>query len=105
MEEIDLKKIELELVNIFPEFSSENQQLLESLAKYIDYLVRTDFQKLVVSLYRFDINESKLRSLLETEQDKNAGEIIAGLIISRQKEKIQSRKSNQTSGNSDEERW
>ena len=105
MKEIDSKKIELEIVNIFPDFSSGNHQLLPNLAEYIDYLVRTDFQKLVASLYRFDINESKLRSLLETEQDKNAGEIIASLIIARQKEKILSRQSNQTSGNSEEERW
>ena len=104
MEFKDSKQIERDIIKVFPDFKSDDQ-LFQNLAEYIDYLVRTDFQKLIASLYRFDISEQKLRNLLEIERDKNAGEIIAGLIITRQKEKIESRKSNQTSGNSDEERW
>lgn len=105
MEPANLKEIEQDIINVFPDFNSRNHHLHQQLSGYIDYLVRNDFDKLIMSLYRFDINESKLRSLLESETDKPAGEIIATLIISRQQEKIQSRKTYKTSGNSDEERW
>lgn len=81
--------------------------LTEKLAAYINLLVQTDFQKLVSLLYRVDVGEAKLKYLLNENGRKDAGKIIAELIIERQLQKIKSR---QQFGNRDEniddiEKW
>ena len=65
-------------------------QLTNILAGHINDLIETNFNKLVNLLYRIDINESKLRQMLN-ENSHDAGKIIAGLIIERQLQKIASR--------------
>ncbi|MEP6844932.1 MAG: hypothetical protein ABI861_02985, partial [Panacibacter sp.] len=64
----------------------------EKLAAYIHELIREDFEKLVSILYRLDVNENKLKTLLEEKADDDAGMLIADAIIERQAEKITSRK-------------
>jgi len=75
------------------------------LADHINSMIHEDFQKLVNLLYRIDINENKLRSLLNDQRD--AGIIIADLIIERQLEKIRSRKTHFKHGDDtdEEEKW
>jgi hypothetical protein len=63
------------------------------LAERINTMINHDFGTLVQLLYRIDINETKLRRLLDGEIQQDAGMIIAGLIIERQWQKIESRKS------------
>ena len=91
----------------FPEvlekYSAED--LENNLAVYINELILHDFNKLVSLLYRIDINESKLKNLLQTNPDTDAGIMIAKMIIDRQLQKIELRKSFKSERESDEERW
>jgi hypothetical protein len=65
-------------------------QLKEQLAAHINHLITTDFEKLVYYLYRIDVNESKMKALLQAPHP-NSGELIAQLIIERQLEKQKSK--------------
>lgn len=102
-----MKDIQLSIQDLIPDFNcSGKKDLFKELAKYLDNLINKDFQKLLNLLYRIDINEVKLRSLLNESIEKTAGEIIATLIIERQKEKAESRKNNQSPDlDSNEEPW
>ena|SRR3982750_1663123 len=85
----------------------------ESLSPLINDLINNDFEKLVQILYRLDIDEKKLRNILAANlpagrQDTglDAGEIIAGLVIERQLQKIRSRREFKRDENIDEdEKW
>lgn len=61
------------------------------LAGYINQLIKNDFDKLITYLYRIDVNEQKLKILLQQNPQENAGNIIAALIIERQQQKIKTR--------------
>jgi len=71
-------------------------ELKKIIADYINPLITNNFNKLISILYRMDINESKLKQLLADNPDKDAGMIIADLIIERQIQKIKSRKENKS---------
>jgi len=83
-----------------------NEELREKLIVHINYLINHDFEKLVFYLYRVDVNESKMRQLLDQREGENAASLIADLIIERQLQKIESRKKF-SSNNSipDDEKW
>jgi hypothetical protein len=66
--------------------------LREKLSVHINHLIQTDFQKLAAILYRVDVSERKLVSLLQENPGADAGPIIADLIIERQLQKIKSRR-------------
>ncbi len=80
---------------------------LAELENLVNHLIQTDFQKLVTILYRVDVNEEKLRSLLAEHQEEDAARIIARLIIERQFQKIESRKQYRSPDQDirDEDRW
>lgn len=61
------------------------------LAAYINDLIKHDFDKLISYLYRIDVNEQKLKSLMQQNPQEDTGEIIATLIIERQQQKIKLR--------------
>src|SRR6187402_3939334 len=65
--------------------------LKERLSFHINFLIQSDFQKLVSILYRVDVNESKLKNLLKENQGFDAANIITDLIVERQLQKIRSR--------------
>jgi hypothetical protein len=77
------------------------------LSAYINHLVKNDFEKLVSYLYRIDVNEQKLKTLLNQFPDEDAGNIIASLIIERQEQKLKTRElfSQQAADVDDEEKW
>jgi hypothetical protein len=77
------------------------------LSTYINTLIKDDFDKLITYLYRIDVNEQKLKSLLQQNPNEDAGNIIATLIIDRQQQKIKTRKQfSQRDNNFDaEEKW
>ena len=77
------------------------------LAAYINNLIKNDFDKLVAYLYRIDVNEEKLKTLLQKNPGEDAGNIIAGLIIERQEQKIKFRKqfSQRENDFNEEEKW
>jgi hypothetical protein len=67
--------------------------LLKRLAAGINQLIQADFHRLIAFLYRQDISESKLKQTLEENTDKDAGELIATLVVERQLQKLQTRQS------------
>ena len=83
------------------------EELREKLVAHINHLINHDFEKLVFYLYRIDVNESKMRHLLEQKEGKNAVGLIADLIIERQSEKIKSRQHFRQRDNDidDNEKW
>ena len=81
-------------------------QMEEYLADKLNQLIRTDFSALVQLLYRIDINENRLRQLLQVNTGEDAGKIIARLIIERQWQKIQTRRQFSGRGSSTgEQEW
>jgi hypothetical protein len=84
--------------------SSFSKQML---VDKINELVATDMHKLIFILYRMDVNETKMRSILKDNPDSDAGILIADLMIERQVEKIKSRQQfRQRDNNIDEdEKW
>jgi type III secretory pathway component EscR len=77
------------------------------LSVYINELIQTDFQKLVFILYRIDVNETKLKKILQENPGEVSGRIIADLIIERQLQKIKSRQqfSRQDNNIDENEKW
>ncbi len=67
-------------------------ELIAALSQFVNELIQSDFDRLIRMLYRIDIQESTLKQLLKTHADKDAGHIIAVLIVERQKQKLKSRK-------------
>lgn len=62
------------------------------LAAYVNRLIEHDFDKLISYLYRIDVHEERLKTLLQQHPQEDAGNIIAGMMIERQEQKIRSRK-------------
>lgn len=82
------------------------EQLKEKLSQHVNHLILNDFQKLVSVLYRIDVSEAKLKYMLKENADKDAGLIIAGLIIERQLQKIKSRQDFRRDSNiKDDDKW
>jgi hypothetical protein len=65
--------------------------LLAALAQHINQLIQNSFEQLVHLLYRIDVDEKKLKTVLLNNSGRDAGILIAELIINRQLQKIQSR--------------
>lgn len=86
--------------------SVSEEELRKQLTSHINHLINHDFEKLVYYLYRIDVNENRMRNLLEQRGGENAAELIADLIIERQLQKIESRKNFRNEENIDEnEKW
>jgi hypothetical protein len=78
----------------------------EDLSKAINYLIESDFHALIQLLYRIDINENKLKETLHNNSEKNAGDVIADMIIERQQQKEKLRKIfKQQNDIPDDEKW
>ena len=82
-------------------------ELEQQLTNHINHLINTDFEKLVYYLYRIDVNETKMKQLLQQQGGENAAQLIAQLIIDRQLQKIKSRAEHRSNKIDDEgaERW
>ncbi|HEY1019377.1 MAG TPA: hypothetical protein VGE25_10280 [Sediminibacterium sp.] len=55
----------------------------EQMAQFINELIDKDFSRLVQLLYRLDVSETKLRSVLLEHPTGDAGDMIAQLILER----------------------
>ena len=89
---------------------SENiafSELHSHLSSYINQLIKNDFDKLISYLYRIDVNEQKLKTLLQQSPQEDAGNLIATLIIERQEQKIKTREqfSQRDYDFDEEEKW
>jgi uncharacterized protein YwgA len=83
-----------------------DQELKERLTAYVNHLINHDFEKLVSVLYRIDVNENKMRKLLEQKEGEDAAGLIANLIIERQLQKIKSRQETKKNNEiPDDEKW
>jgi len=77
------------------------------LAEKLNGMIRDDFNGLVQLLYRIDVEEPRLRYLLQEHKEEDAGRIIARLIIDRLIKKIETRRQYAAKNKDipDEERW
>lgn len=82
-------------------------ELRQNLAQHINHLINHDFEKLVYYLYRIDVDENKMRTLLEQKEGEAAAQLIADLIIERQLQKVKSRQQfgQQDSDINSDEKW
>src|SRR3954471_14130361 len=85
----------------------DDQSAVRQLLVYrINNLLQYDFNKLITILYRVDVSDQKLQSLLNRQPQQDAANIIADLLIERQIQKIKSRNEFiQKNDESDEEKW
>jgi hypothetical protein len=82
-----------------------NEGLVQNLSIFINHLIQTNFQKLVLILYKVDVSESTLKQFL-TDSQEDAATIIAKLIVEREIEKINTKKFfNHKKDICDEEKW
>ena len=63
-------------------------RLIEAFA----YLLDHNISKMMNILYRTDVNEEKLKAMLISNSDLPSAEVIADAYISRQKQKVETRK-------------
>lgn len=100
------ENIIVRLNDVDDESQLSDNHLFEELIIYINQLILKDFEYLVSLLYRIDVDENKLRSILEDHPQEDAATSIATLIIERQIQKIQSRKKfTRPRTEDDEELW
>lgn len=104
-------------IDLIPEINSSlDLQLAESLsyeelqkrlATEINHLINHEFEKLIFYLYRIDVHEDRMRTLLENNNGENAASLIADLIIQRQLQKIKSRQqfSQRDNDIDEDEKW
>lgn len=83
------------------------EEIQEKLSAHINRLIQSNFEQMVNLLYRIDVSEAKIKSLLQIEPGTNAGDIISSLIIERQLQKLKSRKQFKTNKDdfTGEEKW
>lgn len=53
------------------------------LIAYINDCIKNDFNKLVQLLYRIDVSEEKLKTILQTHPNEDAAKLIAIVIVER----------------------
>ncbi|MCG9900532.1 MAG: hypothetical protein MH132_11060 [Hydrotalea sp.] len=70
---------------------NEKQPLLAALELLIEQMLARDYEKLVYFLYRVDVSESKIRSLLDQAAGENTAALLARAIVDRLQEKVLSR--------------
>ena len=84
----------------------KKEELHQQLTDYINYLLINDFSKLIQILYRVDVNEQKLKQLLQENPKTDAAVLIADLLLQRQEEKIKAKKSFDANDDiSEDEKW
>ena len=69
------------------------EALLRALEERINHLINLDFSSLIQVLYRIDVPENELRSMLAGTAGQSAGRTIAVMIIRRELQKIATRNS------------
>ena len=79
--------------------TDSSEELLRSWTRYFNDLIQYDFSKLLSLLYRIDIPEKKLRTLLQDNPNEDAGKIIASMVKERLLQKIKCRAENRSNPN------
>lgn len=73
------------------EEAKDEAALLKLIALYVQELIDRDFDKLLHTLYRIDIADYKVKRAVEHSAPGDAPNVIAKLILDREKEKIATR--------------
>ena len=89
----DILFIRESLEKEFGLITDQEAQMREKLAETINHLINTDFAGLINILYRLDVSEVLLQQVLKANPDKDAGDLIAGLVIDRLLKKSKNRSS------------
>lgn len=71
-----------------PDHLSEDQ-LRDVMINAFAYLIDDDFQKLIQILYKADVDQDKLKILLENTENASSAQVIADAYIARQKAKVE----------------
>lgn len=71
---------------------TKDAAFFKALSAYINDLITTNFEQLLALLYRIDVSEKKLKTLLAQPNENLSSDVIARLLIERQLEKIISRR-------------
>ena len=106
--EENINEFQLEAIFAIKELEVlRSESVYAELSAFINKLLLTNFERLVQLLYRIDVSEMRLKSLLKDNPKEDAGNIIASLIIERQAQKIKSRQQfkNDEEQICNEERW
>ncbi len=75
------------------EYETLNRQILEErLGLFIKDLLEHDVSRLVHLIYRHDVNEASFNRALGEQGIKKQAQAIAGLVIDRELQKIETRK-------------
>lgn len=78
----------------------------QELVSAVNDLLVHDFNGLVQILYRLDVSETKIREALVQSPGTDAADLLAKLLLERQLQKIESRKSfSQPPTGDDDDRW
>lgn len=102
-----LLAVTLNVDNIPLQHFQSEEAVLQWLTQYIDYLISNDFDALLLLLYRIDVSEEKVKTMLAENKGLNSGRVIAELILERQRQKLYWRNKfkNSPVQSDDEERW
>lgn len=68
------------------------EEIKVMLTQHFSFLINNDLNRLFSLLYRIDINEKKLKTVLKENPEQDAAPLITELVIERQLQKIESRK-------------
>jgi hypothetical protein len=84
----------------------DREALLLELEAQVNWMITHRFDALVQVLYRLDVDERKLRNLLQEGGGTDAAHIIAALMIERQLQKLRTRRQFRQEGDiPDEDKW
>lgn len=72
--------------------NSDYEDVLIALQRVINHLLNNDFERLLLALYRIDIDEQKVKRILSEVPPNEISSMIAELVITRELQKIASRK-------------
>lgn len=73
------------------------QELKKALTNFLNTLITEDFNKLISILYRIDVSQEKATAALSTKPNtESTGSVLAELIITRQLQKIKTRRKYKT---------
>jgi hypothetical protein len=67
--------------------NTNKEEALQQLAMVVNHLIVHDFGRLIRILYRVDVDEHKLKKLLNDNPQADAGVLIANMLVERQEQK------------------
>lgn len=86
------KDFGLEDVLEFGQEENDFDRLEDFLTKQVNYLLDHDLNKLLNALYRIDISENQVKSLLQNSRQGEIARNMAKAIIEREKQKVITRR-------------